>query len=315
MALQCLTRPISFAACLLALATSPTLAVPDETPAYDPTKRTVSPVKLRLRGAFHDPSVLNDPNNETKKERLADPFLFAYSDDRETDEVTLTLKGAVFGSLRVDNPAGSSPSIASYAFGVVVDQVDINGAQSRDTLEFRVGGAWLFGDSRPNVFWRSHYINADIGWLTDNDFDLGVLTASAQYEPFGRAQGFAGAPYSIGNFSFQARPSFVATYQNVRDDGGRAEFAGDADRFYVGGQLKVIGGFQKGPLKRLSFDASYQVLADLTGNASDTELFDAGLNWALDAESNVALRLDYTRGDTPSAAFTDKLTAGLALAF
>ncbi|MFK7875884.1 MAG: hypothetical protein AB8B71_08885 [Paracoccaceae bacterium] len=306
---------IAIAAMVCALATAQTSkAVAEDTPAFDPLKRTVSPLRFRLRGTFHDASVIA-PASDELKDRIANPFVLSYLKDNVASDEVFALRGALFGSFRIDNPAGVSPSIASYAFGVVVNQAKANGETTQDTIGFKLGGAWLIGNYKPKALIRSLYMSADVGWLTDSGFDLSVFTANARYEVFGETRGFAGAPYRTGNFAFELRPVAELQFQHVADADGRAEFLGEDNRLYAGIRLLAKAGFVEGPLERMSFDAEYQAFEDVIGTAPSTELVTVGINWALDDDSNAVLRLSYENGETPTQSESDKISMGLGLSF
>ena len=280
--------------------------------AQEPVKPSTD-FGLYLRGKFAEPSVLFAPDDSTKA-RAADSFRLFYDRDDVSGNEIISLSGSLFAQFRNVHSTERPLKLSAYSFGVSLDQSTVNGATARDTIIFHAGGSWLFQSDQP-VFWNSHYISANLGWITDRDFDLSVVTAKARYTPRGQGFGFGAVPYGTGNFKFQITPALMAEYQNVVDAAGRADYAGAAERFYLGTSLEFIGTFADGPLQPVTLDAAYFAATDLLGNAGDHQLFDVGLSWALTDSGNLSVRAGYTKGSTPTRSETDKVSIGLGLSF
>ena len=269
---------------------------------------------LYLRDAFLDPSVISSPKNSPGV-LAKHPFKLSYQSDEMSGDEVFSASGAIFGQWRNYHVDKGALKISAYSFGVELDQTAVNGAISRDTLEIRAGGTWLFQDSRPNdVFFRSHYLSTSVGWLTNREFDLSVLSVDAQYQPIGESFGFGGAPYRVGNFRLKFTPVLTAEYLNVIDADGRPNFVGLDDALFVGGSIGFSGSFA-GALKPVSIDAKYSVSHDVIGAGGTKEEFKAGLGWALTESGLASFRLDYVKGDTPTSDEADKLTIGVGFAF
>ncbi len=204
---------------------------------------------LYLRDEFADPSVI-DAEKKTPETLAAHPFRLFYQRDEASGNEAYSILGSAFGQWRNFYDDGRILKISAYSLGVEIDQSTINGVTARDTIAVRVGGAWLFQDSRPqDIFFRSHYLSTSVGWITDHDFDLSVVSVDAKYRPLGESFGFGGVPYGRGNFKFQITPVLTAEYLSVIDADGRPNFAGLDEALFIGTSMAFTGSFAEGPLK------------------------------------------------------------------
>ncbi|MEO0916603.1 MAG: hypothetical protein AAFY31_06420, partial [Pseudomonadota bacterium] len=171
---------------------------------------------------------------------MSSPFQLSFNRDEITGQSSSAVKGALFYTFGRDINDGRNLKIVSYALGVEVDQVRVDDTTVTDTIKFQARTAALFTDSAPGRLVLNHRVDAGIGWLTNSDFDLSVLTLDARYAPSGRR---LGRLTPRAGFAIQARPSFIVEAQKVLDDGNVAAFQGDKDRLYAGARLDVQAGF------------------------------------------------------------------------
>ncbi|MFK7877074.1 MAG: hypothetical protein AB8B71_15025 [Paracoccaceae bacterium] len=275
----------------------------------------------RLRGALDIPTTIGgfaETDAELKANRIASPFVLSYEHDALTDETSTHLKGALFYEFGRDVDDGSRLKIIKYAAGVTLDQSSVNGVQMTDTIGVETRMAALFTNSDVGARINNHFVTGGIGWLTDSDFDLSVLTVDAAYTPITADFGHIGPRTG---FQIQATPSLAIEGQKVFEAAGLTHFEGEADRLFAGVKIDVTAGFgsvskeAKNPLSRLSFGLKYTQMYDLTGQHDDLSLLDATANWALTDDGAASLVINYQKGQSTSAAEIDKVTVGLGFAF
>lgn len=314
--------------CLSILLACTALAAPSAAQAQsnDPIPNAIEPSELntagvgawRLRGSIQAPStigsILETPENRVRN-RLGSPFQLSFNRDEITRQSSSAVKGALFYTFGRDINDERNLKIISYALGVEVDQARIDDTTVTDTIKFQARTAALFTDSALGRIILNHRVDAGIGWLTNSDFDLSVLTLDARYAPSGRRLGRL-TPRE--GFAIQARPSFIVEAQKVLDDGDVAAFQGDNDRLYAGARLDVQAGFGSNfgaSLNRLSFSVDYTYLVDLTGSTNDRDLLNATASWALSEQGEASLLARYSKGQSTSSEPVDKLFLGLGFAF
>lgn len=272
----------------------------------------------QLRGAFVPPSTakLEEPTRaQLAKILQKSPFIFSFERDEISNQTTLGLKGALFYTWARDVNDASDLKIQSYALGVEIDQGRIDGVTSKDVLKFQGRKAALFGNSDVDTWITSQFIDAGIGYVTNSDFDLSVVSFDAKYTPYNKT--LWNFRSKVG-FPLKITPQLRFEAQTVLDDAGVVQFQGDADRFYAGGNLNIEAGF--GPnaaksLQRISFGMDYTHMFDLTGAGDDRDLLDAKVTWALAEDSAASWNLGYTKGQSTTGKEVDKLTLGLGFAF
>lgn len=272
----------------------------------------------RLRGSMQAPSTIGSVLETTAtrtQNRIESPFQLSFNQDGISEETSTAVKGALFYKRGRDINDERNLKIISYALGVEVDQVRIDDTTATDTIKFQARTAALFTNSTPGRIVLNQRVDAGIGWLTNSDFDLSVITLDARYAPSGRRLGRI-TPRE--GFAIQARPSFILEAQNVLDDGNVEAFQGDKDRLFAGARLDVQAGFGSNfsaPLNRLSFSLDYTYLVDLIGRTNDRDLFNATAIWALTEQGEASLLARYTKGQSTSSDPVDQVFVGLGLAF
>lgn len=252
-----------------------------------------------LQSKFLGASVLSAPRNGQNLNGVT-PATISYNRNYEADREVFSASGAAFFSWRRDFTARRLTSAAILA-GVEFDRTEVSGSpgpSEKDSLIFRFGGEFEWTNSADDALIDLQYLRGNVGWITDSDFDLSVLTAQLQYQPF-FVDAANGAPRQIAGSSlrYRWRPEVRAEYQHVIDADNRPQFTQDDNYLFLGAAVGLQLDFApRSSLERVSFSLNYQYLEDFLSTNNSTDYLEALLSYRLSPKGNATISLGYKKG-------------------